>query len=126
MYLSTYWLFVVLISLSVFEASNVPTFRSPACQTHAGRARLTTDNANPKGALAHSQTRIRPRSKPALRPPQVQPPGLPAPLPLATKLVLLHTLVDHDRQIAPNGVHHRYQALRRSVHQEQQLGVDLL
>src|ERR1019366_4370676 len=78
MCLSTYSLFVVLISLSVFEASNVPS-HARLTQT----ARLTTDNANPKGALAHSQTCLLSRPKTVLPPPQIlQPPGLPAPLPL--------------------------------------------
>src|ERR1019366_4607343 len=119
MCLSTCSLFVVLISLPVFEASNVPPH---ARLTQA--ARLTTDNANPKGALAHSQTRVCPGLSLRFCRPRFSRRHYRRRFLCATKLVLLHTLVDHNRQIAPNGVHHRYQALRRSVHQEQQLGVD--
>ena len=33
----------------------------------------------------------------------------------ASKLVLLHTLIDNDGQVASDCVHHRHQALRRKA-----------
>src|SRR5947209_521221 len=41
------------------------------------------------------------------------------------KLFLLHALIDHHRQVAAHGIHYRDQPLRRSIDEEQQLGVNL-
>src|SRR5438094_1322564 len=44
---------------------------------------------------------------------------------LSAEFFFLHTLIDHHRQVSPDSVHHRDQALRRRVHQEQKLGINL-
>src|SRR5207253_1457906 len=41
------------------------------------------------------------------------------------ELLLFHSLIQHHRHVAAHGIHHRHQPLRRCVHQEQQLGVNL-
>src|SRR5271157_701045 len=113
--ISTCSLFVGLISLSVFEASNVPDLAI------APHARLTREK--------HAPQRITQSLWKHSRAPKlmcsVEASRLCASDFSPCKLVLLDALVDHHCQIAADRVHHGHQALRRSVHQEQQLRVDL-
>src|SRR5271166_2643656 len=139
--ISIYSLFVV-ISLSF---SRLPMCGPHARLTHV--ARLTTDNAIPMEALARLQTCFsRPdqsssaerkalcqgttlvvpyKAIPNNPEPALAAKGLRARGFSAGKLVLLYTLVDDDGQVAANRIQRGDQPLRRSIHQEQQLRVNL-